>query len=67
MYRYTLGTGKCAEAKNSPGVGAMLVTSNRAFLRELFNEHRLADVLVHGGGVAANPGRASQEVENSVC
>ena len=44
------GTGKCPEAENTAGVGGMLVSSNRTFLRELFNEHRLADVLVHGGG-----------------
>lgn len=37
--------------------GCPYFLSNRAFLHELFNEHRLADVLVHGGGCAMSPGR----------
>ena len=49
------GTGACPEA--STGAGAMLAASDRGFLRRLFDEHRLADVIVHAGGVVASRGR----------
>ena len=35
------------------GVGAMLSLSSRSAIRALFDEHRLADVLVHAGAVVA--------------
>ena len=35
------------------GVGAMLSLSNRQIVKQLFDEHRLVDVLVHAGAVAA--------------
>ena len=51
------GTGACPEASTGAGAGAMLAASDRGFLRRLFDEHRLADVIVHAGGVVASRGR----------
>ena len=40
-------------ADEEPGVGAMMRLSSRASIRALFDEHRLADALVHAGAVVA--------------
>jgi hypothetical protein len=39
--------------EDDAGVGAMLRMSSRSAIRALFDEHRLADVLVHAGAVVA--------------
>ena len=40
-------------ADEEPGVGAMMRLSSRASIRALFDEHRLADALVHAGAVVS--------------
>jgi hypothetical protein len=42
-----------SEVEDDAGVGAMLRMSSRSAIRALFDEHRLADVLVHAGAVVA--------------
>ena len=39
--------------EDDAGVGAMLRMSSRSAIRALFDEHRLADALVHAGAVVA--------------
>ena len=39
--------------EDDAGVGAMMRMSSRSAIRALFDEHRLADVLVHAGAVVA--------------
>jgi hypothetical protein len=39
--------------EDDAGVGAMLKMSSRSAIRALFDEHRLADALVHAGAVVA--------------
>jgi hypothetical protein len=42
-----------SEVEDDAGVGAMLRMSSRSAIRALFDEHRLADALVHAGAVVA--------------